>query len=181
MNRFNPMRKLLTLAAFVWAAAAGAQTSDRLTIDTEQLRKLQTAEVAIANFYVDSVDQKKLVEDAIKGMLEKLDPHSTYTNAKETKKLTEPLEGNFEGIGVQFNMLNDTLVVIQPVSKGPSDRVGILAGDRIVSVDGRPIAGVKMDRDSIMGLLRGPKGTEVDLGVVRRGPASVMCASITLA
>ena len=65
MNRFNPMRKLLTLAAFVWAAAAGAQTSDRLTIDTEQLRKLQTAEVAIANFYVDSVDQKKLVEDAI--------------------------------------------------------------------------------------------------------------------
>lgn len=174
MNRFNPMRKLLTLAAFVWAAAAGAQTSDRLTIDTEQLRKLQTAEVAIANFYVDSVDQKKLVEDAIKGMLEKLDPHSTYTNAKETKKLTEPLEGNFEGIGVQFNMLNDTLVVIQPVSKGPSDRVGILAGDRIVSVDGRPIAGVKMDRDSIMGLLRGPKGTEVDLGVVRRGATGLL-------
>ncbi len=163
------MRKILTLAACLLAAAAVAQNRDRFTIDPVQLQKLQTAEVAIANLYVDSVDQKKLVEDAIQGMIKQLDPHSSYTNAKQTKQLNEPLQGNFEGIGVQFNILNDTLIVIQPVSKGPSERAGILAGDRIVSVDGRPIAGVKMERDSIMSLLRGPKGTEVGLGVVRRG------------
>ena len=135
----------------------------------EQVRKVQMAQLAISSLYVDSVDQKKLAEDAIRGMLDKLDPHSTYSNAEETKKLTEPLNGNFEGIGVQFNLLDDTLVVIQPTSKGPSEKAGILAGDRIVSVDGDPIAGVKMSRDSIMHRLRGPKGTKVRLGVVRRG------------
>ena len=145
----------------------------------EQLRKLQYAQLAISNLYVDSVDQKKLVEDAINGMLSKLDPHSSYTNAEETKKLNEPLEGNFEGIGVQFNMLNDTLVVIQPTPKGPSERAGIVAGDRIVSVDGRAIAGVKMDRDSIMRLLRGPKNSKVVLGVVRRGVKTPLTFKIT--
>lgn len=136
--------------------------------DILQFRKLQIAQLAITNLYVDSVDQKKLVEDAINGILEKLDPHSSYTNAEETKKLNEPLEGNFEGIGVQFNMMEDTLVVIQTIRKGPSERVGILAGDRIITVDGKPIAGVKMERDSIMRRLRGPKGTHVSLGIVRR-------------
>lgn len=163
------MRKILTITAFCWTAIAFAQQNDPISIDAMQMRKLQTAEVAIANLYVDSVDQEKLVEDAINGMLTKLDPHSSYTNAKATQKLTEPLQGNFEGIGVQFNILNDTLIVIQPVSKGPSEKAGILAGDRIVRVDGRPIAGVKMERDTIMALLRGPKGTEVDLDIVRRG------------
>ena len=137
--------------------------------DLEQLRKLQIAQLAITNLYVDTVDQQKLVEDAINGMLEKLDPHSSYSNAEQTKKMNEPLEGNFEGIGVQFNMMEDTLVVIQTIRKGPSERVGILAGDRIVSVNSKPIAGVKMDRDTIMTKLRGPKGTHVMLGVVRRG------------
>lgn len=163
------MKKTLTITAFCWAALAVAQQNESISIDAMQMRKLQTAEVAIANLYVDSVDQEKLVEDAINGMLTKLDPHSSYTNAKATQKFNEPLQGNFEGIGVQFNMLNDTLLVIQPVSKGPSEKVGILAGDRIVQVDGRPIADVKMERDTIMALLRGPKGTEVELGVVRRG------------
>ncbi len=140
----------------------------------EQIRKLQYAQLAIANLYVDSVDQKKLAEDAINGMLEKLDPHSSYTNAEQTKKLNEPLEGNFEGIGVQFNMLEDTLVVIQPTSKGPSEKAGILAGDRIISVDGEAIAGVNMSRDSIMKKLRGPKGSKVTLSIVRRGVAAPM-------
>ena len=107
------------------------------------LRKLQIAEMAITNFYVDSVNEQKLVEDGIRGMLEKLDPHSTYTDAKETKAMNEPLQGDFEGIGVQFNMIEDTLVVIQPVVNGPSQKVGILAGDRIVSVNDSTIAGIK--------------------------------------
>ena len=148
-------------------------------IDVEQLRKLQMAQMAITSLYVDSVDQKKLAEDAIRGMLDKLDPHSSYSNAKETKQLTEPLDGNFEGIGVQFNMLEDTLVVIQTVRKGPSEKVGILSGDRIVSVDGLPIAGVKMSRDSIMTKLRGPKGTKLKLGIVRRGVKETLYFTVT--
>jgi len=133
------------------------------------LRKLQYAEVAITNLYVDSVDEKKLVEDAIRGMIDKLDPHSSYLTPKEVKSLNEPLNGNFEGIGVQFNMIEDTLLVIQPVTNGPSERVGIIAGDRIVSVNDSAIAGVKMSKEEIMRRLRGPKGTKVHLGVVRQG------------
>lgn len=170
---------LLFLIAAIVSLAVPAQGRDDDDIDVELLRKLQYAQLAIINLYVDSVDQKKLVEDAINGMLEKLDPHSSYSNPEQTKKLNEPLEGNFEGIGVQFNMLEDTLVVIQPTSKGPSERAGILAGDRIVSVDGAPIAGVKMDRDSIMHRLRGPKGTKVVLGIVRRGVKDVLNFKIT--
>jgi carboxyl-terminal processing protease len=132
-------------------------------------KKLQNAFQIINFLYVDSVDSKKLTEDAINGMLSKLDPHSAYTNASDTKKFTEPLEGSFEGIGVQFNMLEDTLLVIQPVPKGPSERVGILAGDRIVSVQDTAIAGVKMSREEIMHRLRGKKGTIAHLGIVRRG------------
>ena len=118
--------------------------------NSSPLRKLQLAEMAITNFYVDSVDEQKLAEDAIRGMLEKLDPHSTYTDAKETKAMNEPLQGDFEGIGVQFNMIEDTVVVLQPVVNGPSEKVGILAGDRIVSVNDTAIAGVKMARIDIM-------------------------------
>ena len=132
-------------------------------------KKLQNAFQIINFLYVDSVDSKKLTEDAINGMLSKLDPHSAYTNASDTKKFTEPLEGSFEGIGVQFNMLEDTLLVIQPVPKGPSERVGILAGDRIVSVQDTAIAGVEMSREEIMHRLRGKKGTIAHLGIVRRG------------
>ena len=145
------------------------------------LRKLQLAEMAIKNFYVDSVNEQKLAEDAIRGMLEKLDPHSTYTDAKETKAMNEPLQGDFEGIGVQFNMIEDTLVVIQPVVNGPSQKVGILAGDRIVSVNDSTIAGVKMARIDIMKMLRGKKGTKVKLGVVRRGVKGVLTFVVTRA
>ena len=133
------------------------------------LRKLQIAEMAVTNLYVDSVNEDKLVEDGIRGMLEKLDPHSSYLTAKEVKETNESLQGNFEGIGVQFNMVEDTLLVIQTVSNGPSERVGILAGDRIVSVNDTAIAGVKMSKEEIMKRLRGPKGTEAMLGIVRRG------------
>ncbi len=168
------MYRLITPLLFITlllttVSAVGQRRNADPDIDVEQLRKLQYAQLAIANLYVDSVDQSQITEDAINGMLSKLDPHSSYTNAEETRKLNEPLEGNFEGIGVQFNMLEDTLVVIQPTSKGPSEKVGILAGDRIIAVDGEAIAGVKMSRDSIMHKLRGPKGTVVRLTIVRRG------------
>ena len=134
-----------------------------------RLRKLQIAEFAINRLYVDSLDEDKLVDNAIVGMLKSLDPHSSYTPKKDVQKLNEPLQGSFEGIGVQFNMAEDTLLVIQPVSNGPSEKMGILAGDRIVMVNDTAIAGVKMSREEIMRRLRGPKGTKVKLGIVRRG------------
>lgn len=143
------------------------------------LRKLQIAEMAISNLYVDSVDEQRLVEDGIRGMLGKLDPHSTYMTAKEVKAANEPLQGNFEGIGVQFNMVEDTLLVIQPVVGGPSEKRGILAGDRIVYVNDTTIAGVSMSREEIMRRLRGPKGTKVRLGIVRRGIADTLSFVIT--
>ena len=158
--------KRLLLPLLLLLTTLPSQAQD---VDIEQLRKLQTAHVAIANLYVDSVDVKKLTEDAIIGMLEKLDPHSQYSNPEETKKLNEPLEGNFEGIGVEFRMFEDTLIVSRPMPKGPSEKVGIVAGDRIVGVNGTTIAGVKMPQDSIMKKLRGPKGTMARLKVVRTG------------
>lgn len=143
------------------------------------LRKLQIAEMAITNFYVDSVNEQKLSEDAIRGMLKGLDPHSTYTDAKETKAMNEPLQGDFEGIGVQFNMIEDTLVVIQPIVNGPSQKVGILSGDRIVSVNDSTIAGTKISRVDIMKRLRGKKGTKVKLGIVRRGVNGILTFVVT--
>lgn len=132
-------------------------------------RKLQMAEYAITNLYVDPVNEDKLVEEAIVKMLAQLDPHSTYSNADEVKKMNEPLQGNFEGIGVQFNLSEDTLFVIQPVSGGPSEKAGIIAGDRIVMVNDTSIAGVKMSTEEIMRRLRGPKDSKVELKVLRRG------------
>ena len=163
------IKKAVVLAAILWQGAV-CPAQFRMNVgDESPLRKLQFAEVAITNLYVDSVDEKKLAEDAIRGMLDKLDPHSSYLTPKEVKELSEPLNGNFEGIGVQFNMIEDTLLVIQPVTNGPSEKVGIIAGDRIVSVNDTAIAGVKMSKEEIMKRLRGPKGTKVRLGIVRQG------------
>ena len=143
-----------------------------------QMRKLNLAQFAIANLYVDETDENKLVESAIIGMLEGLDPHSTYSNAEEVKKMNEPLQGNFDGIGIQFNMAEDTLFVIQPVSGGPSEKVGIRAGDRIVMVNDTTIAGVKMSTEDITRRLKGPKGTKVDVKVVRRGVEELLSFTI---
>ena len=158
----------LCLFSFLPIKAQLIVTDNRANAES-QLRKLSIAEMAIKSLYVEEVDEQKLVEDAIRGMLEKLDPHSTYTTPKETKAMTEPLNGSFEGIGVQFNMVEDTLIVIQPVINGPSEKVGIVAGDRIVMVNDTTIAGVKMSKEEIMRRLRGPKGTIADLRIVRPG------------
>ena len=171
-------KRILCAAILSLQIMAGtAQMTIRLG-DDAPLRKLQIAEMAVSNLYVDSVDEQKLVEDGIRGMLEKLDPHSSYMTAKEVKEANEPLQGNFEGIGVQFNMVEDTLLVIQPVTDGPSERAGIVAGDRIVKVNDTIIAGVKMSKEEIMKRLRGPKDTKVRLGVVRRGITDTLSFTI---
>ncbi len=159
-------RFLLAIVAIFSLLATQAQT---FTINPEMVRKVQAAEFFISHFYVDSLSEDKVVDSAIEGMLKQLDPHSTYIKAKDVERSVENLNGSFEGIGVQFNMIEDTLVVIQPVSGGPSERKGIIAGDRIVLVNDTAIAGVKMSRDEIMRRLRGPKGSKVRLGIIRQG------------
>lgn len=136
---------------------------------SDQLQKLTYATYLVSKVYVEPVKESKLVEDALVGMLAKLDPHSVYIPADEVKKMNEPLEGSFDGIGVQFQMMEDTLLVVQTISGGPSEKVGIVAGDRIVYVEDSTIAGVKMQNTDIMKKLRGPKGTVVNVKVLRRG------------
>ena len=137
--------------------------------DFNALQKLGYAERIIENFYVDSVDADGMVEDAIIAMLKTLDPHSSYSNADETKELTTPLQGNFSGIGIQFNMNNDTLYVIQTTVGGPSEKVGILPGDRILTANDSVMSGVKRQNADVLRILRGPKGTEVIVTVQRKG------------
>lgn len=160
------MKKLIGLfCLFCLSMSSWAQTQAEVE---EALRKLYMATVMTSTRYVDSVNVNELAEAAIRGMLDKLDPHSTYTNAKETKQFNESMQGSFEGIGVQFNMLEDTLLVIQTISKGPSEKAGLVAGDRIISVNDTAIAGVKMKQEEIMSRLRGPKGSIARLGIKRQ-------------
>ncbi len=133
--------------------------------------KIAQAEKIIEQCYVDTVDTDQLAQEAIKAMLATLDPHSTYSDPEETKELTTPLDGNFSGIGIQFNMLNDTLYVIQTTSGGPSEKVGILPGDRLIQADDSIISGVKRPNSSVIKILRGPKGTPVNLKILRKGVA----------
>ncbi len=151
------------------------------TTDSHQLllRKLAMSEIAIQTFYVDSVDENKLIDATITEMLKTLDPHSTYLTANEARESNEPLQGNFDGIGIQFNMAEDTLFVIQPISGGPSEKVGIMAGDRIVKVNEEIIAGVKMGTEDIKKRLKGPKGTKVDLEICRRGVKDALHFTVT--
>lgn len=175
---FLNLRNTTTLLLMMALMPLAAQQRSNSDIDL-QMRKLVYAQGAISQLYVDTVDMKKVTEEAIRGMLKELDPHSTYTPAKEVEALNEPLAGSFDGIGVQFNMNEDTLVVIQPVSGGPSEKVGILAGDMIVTVNDTSIAGVKMSKEEIMKRLRGPKGTKVRLGIIRRGVKGIQDFTVT--
>ena len=155
----------LVLAFFVFIPA----TAQILMGAKKPIDKLRNAEQVISHLYVDTVNEEKMVEEAIRGMLKSLDPHSTYSTPKEVRAMAESLNGNFEGVGIQFNILDDTLMVIQTVLNGPSEKAGILAGDRIVSVNDTAISGVKMSREEIMRRLRGKKGTNARLGVIRHG------------
>lgn len=169
-------RLLITWVCVCLALSLGAQNNKLFNSPS---RKLQLAEFAIANLYVDEVDEDELVEDAIISMLKELDPHSTYSDPEEVRKLNEPLQGNFDGIGIQFNMATDTLFVIQPVSGGPSEKVGILAGDRIIEVNDTVIAGVKMSTEDVMRRLRGKRGTKVNVKIQRRGVKELLPFTIT--
>ena len=119
--------------------------------------------------YVDTVQQGKLVDEVLQNMLQQLDPHSYYIPAAELQAAQEPLEGTFMGIGVEFSIQRDTIVVVATIEGGPSAAMGLRAGDRIVSADGKPLAGVKVANDEVMKALRGGEGTKVTVGIVRNG------------
>ncbi len=146
---------------------------------TEDIFKFSRALGYISAYYVDSVDSKQMVEDAIVDMLKDLDPHSVYIPADEVKEMNEPLEGNFEGIGIQFNILNDTIYVIAPISGGPSEKVGLRAGDRIVEVDGENVAIIEITTQGVRDRLLGEKGTKVKVGIKRKGVDEILHFTIT--
>lgn len=126
----------------------------------------------VDGYYVDSADVEDLTEKAIVHLLEDLDPHSTYISKEEVDKMNEPLKGNFEGIGISFNIYKDTLLVTTTISGGPSEKVGLRAGDRIIEVDGENIAGIGLKNSDVFDLLRGEKGSKVDLTIARKGESN---------
>lgn len=119
-------------------------------------------------FYVDSVNSQELTDKAIIEMLKNLDPHSSFLTAKEVKEMNESLQGNFEGIGISFNILNDTIFVINTIPGGPSEKVGVMAGDKIIKIDGKNVAGIKISNNEVMSKLRGPKNTQVTISILRK-------------
>jgi carboxyl-terminal processing protease len=136
--------------------------------------KMERTLQLINGLYVDDVDTKQLTEAAIRGMLKELDPHSSYLDEEEVRAMNEPLQGNFDGIGISFNMLTDTLYVMEVISGGPSQKVGIMPGDKIIYVNDTLIAGVKMNNQDVIKRLRGPKGTVANVKVLRRGVPELM-------
>jgi carboxyl-terminal processing protease len=135
---------------------------------TGQFNKINDVINYINQEYVDTVNQKMLVENTIEDMLHQLDPHSAYIPADDLQAMNEPLEGNFDGIGIEFHVQNDTIMVVTAVSGGPSEALGILSGDRIIMVEGKNVAGVKITNAQVMQLLRGPSGTKVNVTILRK-------------
>ncbi|MEI7502749.1 MAG: S41 family peptidase, partial [Paludibacter sp.] len=145
---------------------------------SQQQRKLSNALTAISNLYVDSINDKKIVENTLTAILKELDPHSSYIPKEEVDRVNEPLEGSFEGVGIQFQILDDTLLVAQTISGCPAAKVGVLPGDRIIYIGNELIAGVKIQNSDIMKRLRGPKGSEVTVKILRGGNKELMEFSI---
>lgn len=133
----------------------------------------------VEHLYVDSVDAAALTERAIVALLEQLDPHSSYFTAEEMEESNEPLQGSFSGIGITFNILKDTIYVLEPISGGPSEKLGIRAGDKIVEVNGENVAGIGIKNSGVASRLKGPKGTKVNVGIQRKGVKNLIPYEIT--
>ncbi|MBK6445145.1 MAG: S41 family peptidase [Bacteroidetes bacterium] len=175
MNKF----KLWLPLIFAALLAAGIYVGMRLnepfknnrsffSFRTGQFNKLNDVINYINNEYVDTVNQKKLVESTIEDMLHQLDPHSAYIPSDELQAMNEPLEGNFDGIGVEFHIQEDTIMVVSAVTGGPSELLGIQAGDRIIKVDDKNVAHINISSSQVMQALRGPSGTKVKVTIFRK-------------
>lgn len=173
LNRSLMMKSFACVGALVLPLLTHAQA------DPGSVSKLEALLYQIDHMYVDSVNDKELVETAIVSMLEKLDPHSIYIPKEELDVVNEPLKGNFEGVGIQFNLIRDTIYVVDAIAGGPSERLGIRSGDRIVRIDGENVAGVGFKNADVMKRLRGKKGTKVDVAIARGSEASTLDFTIT--
>ena len=152
----------LAVLSTVFSTTASAQSNTH-----EATKKFSTLLNMLDRLYVDSINADELVETAIEKMLEELDPHSIYFSEEDLKASNEPLDGSFEGVGIQFNIFKDTIMVVTPIAGGPSERLGIMSGDRIVQVDEEPTAGVGITNKDVIRLLKGPKGTTVKCYIKR--------------
>lgn len=162
----NDMGKKFALGWMMAWGVVGAAWSQSSDFE-EQGQKFNTLLYYMDQLYVEDTDMESLVETAIVNMLEEMDPHSVYIPAEELQAADEPLNGNFEGVGIQFNIFRDTIMVVSPISGGPSEKLGIMAGDRIVTVDGEVVAGTGVTNKDVQRLLKGPKGTLVTVGIKR--------------
>ena len=122
----------------------------------------------VERVYVDPINKDSIVEALMPRLMEQLDPHSTYISAKDMQAVNEPLEGEFDGIGVVFNMGTDTVVVLNIIAGGPSYKAGVLPGDRIITIDGDTVAGRKIEQNKVVERLRGKRGSEVTIGIQRQ-------------
>jgi len=146
---------------------------------TQETFKIGKTLALLEAIYVDSVNISAITEDMITGALRNLDPHSVYIPAKDVQEENEQLQGNFEGIGIQFNLLNDTIIIISPIPGGPSERLGIQAGDRIVTIAGEKVTGTGITTTGVQKRLRGPKGTKVEVTIFRKGEKELLDFTIT--
>jgi carboxyl-terminal processing protease len=166
MERKSFHRAILTMLMLLLTITATSQVLNEGTF------KIGRTFGLIDAFYVDSANLDILTEKAIIEILKNLDPHSTYISAKDVKEMNEPLNGNFEGIGVQFNLLRDSIIIIEPIAGGPSEKIGIRAGDRILTINQEKVTGIKMTTAGVRSRLMGPKGTKVNLTIYRKGETS---------
>jgi carboxyl-terminal processing protease len=171
------MNKLKTIAVLFLVLIS--QLGFSQYIQSEGSKKFDALLQLINYTYVDTTNENDLVENAVVAVLKELDPHSVYIPKEELKKMNEPLVGNFEGIGIQFNIFHDTLLVVSPISGGPSEKVGLQAGDKIIEVDGENIAGIGLQNSDVQKKLRGDKGTKVNLGIKRRNNSELLNFTIT--
>jgi len=155
---------VLIIGIFIGIRINDAVSDDKIPA---QVKKFSDVLNLTSKYYVDNVDTQKLTEAAIKGLLDSLDPHSVYITADQLKRVNEDFQGSFDGIGVEFDIMNDTLTVVSPISGGPSEKLGILAGDKIVKIDGESC--IKISREDVPKKLRGPKGTQVVITIIRAG------------
>jgi carboxyl-terminal processing protease len=168
---------VLTLAVF-FSSQIHAQVLNKAADPSTTYEKFDRLMQLIEYAYVEDVNQEKIVEDAVIEVLKELDPHSTYISKKDIDKTNEPLVGNFEGVGIQFQIFHDTILVVSPVPGGPSDKLGILAGDKIIKINGEDAFGSKVNNQFVLDHLRGPKDSKVTVGIFRRGVKGLIDYSI---
>lgn len=160
------MKKVILFLFAIQAFSLFAQKGNEDVLKMSNIKATQTLGM-IDYFYVDTTDLNKICEKGIEAMLKELDPHSVFIDKDEVAKMNEPLVGNFDGIGVSFQLLDDTIHVVDVISGGPSEKVGVLAGDKIVKVDDMPATGDTIKNDWVFKHLRGKKGTKVSVSVIR--------------